>query len=66
MTKPQQPAQSHGLSNRSSCLSVSPPLRGNPTFATGKNQIEENSNEVEDTRHHRDRGGAGDQRLRVR
>ena len=35
-------------------------------FATGKNQIEEYSNEVEDTRHHRDRGGAGDQRVRLR
>ena len=36
------------------------------TFATGKNQTEEYSNEVEDTRHHRDRGGAGDQRVRLR
>ena len=37
-----------------------------PYFGTGKNQTEENSNQVEDTRHHRDRGGAGDQRLRLR
>jgi hypothetical protein len=66
MTKPQQRAQSHYPSNRSSCLSDPPPLRGNPAFATGKNQIEEYSNEVEDTRDHRDRGGAGDQRVRLR
>jgi hypothetical protein len=51
-------------------LAALPPSSATPphytTFATGKNQIEEYSNEVEDTRHHRDRGGAGDQRVRLR
>jgi hypothetical protein len=52
-------------------LAALPPSTATPpshytTFATGKNQIEEYSNEVEDTRHHRDRGGAGDQRVRLR
>ena len=46
-------------------LAALPPSTAAPpphytTFATGKNQIEEYSNEVEDTRHHRDRAGVGD------
>src|SRR6266436_3677409 len=52
-------------------LAALPPSTAAPpphytTFATGKNQIEEYSNEVEDTRHHRDRSGAGDQRVCLR
>jgi|SRR6267142_266614 hypothetical protein len=59
-------SQPQGRGLASLPLSTATPPSHYTTFATGKNQIEEYSNEVEDTRHHRDRGGAGDQRVRLR
>jgi hypothetical protein len=52
-------------------LAALPPSTATPpphytTFAAGKESDRGYSNDVEDTRHHRDRGGAGDQRVRLR
>ena len=59
-------SQSQGRGLAALPLSTATPPSHYTTFVTGENQIEEYRNEVEDTRHHRDRGGAGDQRVRLR
>ena len=63
---PASGSQSQGRGLAALPLSTATPPSHYTTFVTGENQIEEYRNEVEDTRHHRDRGGAGDQRVRLR